>query len=329
MIIFKQKNGVFLLNKISNKNYLKKIIKEYAYSIGFNKVGFAKYRVLDEEIRNYQNWISNGFHASMSYLERNIHKRYDLKQILPEVESVIVFAHSYFTRIEHKSPFAKISRYAWGDDYHEILEKKLKLIVGYISQHVPNLKCKIYVDTGPLLEKIWAVESGIGWQGKNSLVLSKELGSYFFIGIILTNIEFEADTKVRDHCGSCVRCLQACPTGAIVQPKVIDSRKCISFWTIEKKTWEEIPEDLNFKGWVFGCDICQEVCPWNSKAVMTNESKFLPRDSRTNLDEKTFEGLTPEVFKEKFRKSPVKRAKFEGIVKNYKHILRQRCAKID
>ncbi|QLH54079.1 MAG: Epoxyqueuosine (oQ) reductase QueG [Candidatus Kapaibacterium sp.] len=309
-----------ILNKEININFLKNNIKEFSYSLGFEKVGFARFRFFSKEIEKYKNWLANGYQASMNYLERNIDKRENIGLILSDVKSIIVFAHSYFTDVQHSKSIFKISRYAWGDDYHDILEKKIRKVANFISEQVDTFKFKIYVDTGPILEKIWAVEAGIGWQGKNSLVLSQELGSYFFIGIMLTNLDVPPDTKVVDRCGECRKCIDACPTNAIVSPKVVDSRKCISFWTIEKKIHEEIPHQLDFKGWIFGCDICQEVCPWNSKAKITKELAFYPRNGKTNLEEEDLMKLTIENFKEVFRKSPIKRAKFEGLMKNYLHL---------
>lgn len=313
-IILKEKNKL---------NNLKSLLKEYSFSLGFNKIGFAKPKLLEKEFENYLRWLQNGYQASMYYLEKNLDRRQDLRKILPEIRSVVVFAHSYYTPHHHTSNLFKISRYAWGNDYHTIIYDKLKQVVEFLKKYVFDFKFKIYVDTGPILEKFWAVESGIGWQGKNSLVLNKELGSYFFIGILLTSLDFEPDPKVKEHCGNCTRCMDFCPTKAIVQPKVIDSRKCISFWTIEKKVHEEIPEEIDLSGWIFGCDICQEVCPWNKKALETSESEFLPFRFGTNLKRELIENLTKEKFIELTRKSPIRRAKFEGLVKNYKHILKK------
>ncbi|MCX7908082.1 MAG: tRNA epoxyqueuosine(34) reductase QueG [Ignavibacteria bacterium] len=313
-------------NNISN---LKKSIQNFARELGFEKVGFALPSPLKKDFEYYNQWLSLGYNASMDYLERNLDKRKNVELILPEVKSVIVFAHSYYTGIEHKNNFLKISRYAWGKDYHKVIAKKLECVVEFLSSKYKNFKAKIYVDTGPILEKYWAVISGIGWQGKNSLVLNKELGSYFFIGILLTNIEFEPDPKVEDHCGKCTRCIDACPTGAIVQPKVIDSRKCISFWTIEKKREEIISESVDLNGWIFGCDICQEVCPWNKKAKITKETDFYPDEIGTNLTEEIILNLTEENFRNIFKNSAIKRAKYQGLLKNYFHILRKKCTQID
>lgn len=311
------------INPLDNLNDLKQQIRKFSFSIGFHKIGFAKHKVLDSEFQNYLFWLESGFHASMHYLEKNLEKRRDLQNILPDVKSVVVFAHSYNTNFSYSSDIFKISRYAWGNDYHTVIYDKIIKVVNFIEAIIPEFKYKIYVDTGPILEKFWAIESGLGWQGKNSLVLNKELGSYFFIGILLTNIPFESDPKENDHCGKCTRCIDACPTKAIVLPKVVDSRRCISFWTIEKKINEEIPDDIDLNGWIFGCDICQEVCPWNKKAKFTNESQFFPFRFGTNFTLELLNSLTKERFLEITRNSPIRRAKFEGLLKNYQHILRK------
>lgn len=310
----------FYLRQIDNCYSLKEIIKKFSYSIGFEKVGFAKPVVFNSNAENYVKWLSLGYHASMDYLERNLDRRKDIRLIMPEVRSIIVFAHSYFTKISHSNENFKVSRYAWGNDYHKVLFKKIKQVTKIIKDNVIDLKYKIYVDTGPLLEKQLAVLAGIGWQGKNSLVLSKELGSYFFIGVLLTNVDFEPDPVVENHCGTCRRCIDACPTKAIVEPKVIDSRKCISFWTIEKKVDENIPRDIDLNGWIFGCDICQEVCPWNKRARITSETQFYPFRFGTNIDEALIKNLSVETFLEFTKNSPLRRSKFVGFMKNYLHL---------
>ncbi len=310
-----------LVMKINKIDDLKTKIKEFSRSLGFYKVGFAKAKSVGTEIDNYITWLSNGYHASMSYLETNLDKRKNVELILPGVRTVVVFAHSYYTNATYTNDLFKVSRYAWGTDYHDVLKEKIKKVAEFIKEYVHDFEYKIYVDTGPILEKFWFVEAGLGWQGKNSLVLSKDLGSYFFIGILLLSIEIEPDLKIKEHCGSCTMCIQACPTGAIVHPKVLDSRKCISFWTIEKKKNENIPENLDLNGWIFGCDICQEVCPWNKKAKLTSEKSFYPLRFGTNLDKKFLENMSFDNFLSFTKNSPLRRAKFEGLIKNFKHIL--------
>jgi epoxyqueuosine reductase len=301
---------------------LKNIIKNCAFELGFCEIGFARYEKLEKEIQNYIQWLKNGYSATMTYLEKNIDKREDVKLILDDVKTIIVTAYPYYNKFKHSSSLFKISRYAWGEDYHKILADKLTKLVDFISDKIIDFKCKIYVDTGPILEKSWAVRAGIGWQGKNSMIISRTYGSFIFLGIILTNIEFEPDKPIKDYCGTCTKCIESCPTNAIVQPKVVDSRKCISFWTIEAKPEYEIPSSINLNGWIFGCDICQEVCPWNNKVKITDDVAFYPRYNQTNLDKHFLENLTPEIFKERFKDSPIKRAKFEGLKRNFLHIIK-------
>lgn len=302
-----------------SKDYLKAHIRTKAHELGFDDVGFAKAEQLTEEIKNYKTWLDNNYNAEMQWMARNIEKRENVLNILPEAKSVIVFAHSYFTGISHKEDNNKISRYAWGDDYHDIILKKLEIIEEFLKELSPAIKTKSYTDTGPILEKQWAVKSGIGWQGKNSLILNRNLGSYFFIGIIITSIEFDSDKTVKDYCSSCSKCIDACPTGAIIQDKVVDSNKCISYWTIEAKPNREIPQNIkeNINGWAFGCDICQEVCPWNKhKPKITSETGFQPRHNETNFVPEEVFNMTEEEFRVRFAKSPIKRTKLNGIKRN-------------
>lgn len=307
-------------------NNLKKEIKEYAYKLGFCEIGFTRYQKLSEEMKFYLQWQENGYFATMTYLEKNLDKRKDIRLILEDVKTIIVVGYSYLNRYNHKSQQFKISRYAWGEDYHYVLSDKLKQLIEFIRQRKDGLNYKIYVDTGPILEKIWAVLAGIGWQGKNSLIISKKYGSYIFLGIILINLDLEPDIPLKDFCGTCTKCIDNCPTKAIVQPKVIDSRKCISYWTIEAKPDYNIPSSIDLNGWIFGCDICQEVCPWNKKALkaLTQENvEFYPRNNETNLSYEFLENLNPEVFTDRFRKSPIKRVKFKGLIRNFNHIIKK------
>jgi len=301
---------------------LKIALKKRAFELGFCEIGFARYERLDREILTYLKWLEKGYSASMTYLEKNIDKRTDVKLILEDVRTVIVTAYPYLNKFKHSSNLFKISRYAWGEDYHKVLLDKLKKLIEFIRNKSIGLRYKIYVDTGPILEKVWAIRAGIGWQGKNSLIISRNYGSFIFLGIILTNVEFEPDKPLKDYCGTCTKCIESCPTNAIVQPKVIDSRKCISYWTIEAKPDYEIPQSINLNGWIFGCDICQEVCPWNKKVKLSDEIAFYPRFNQTNLDKKFLEELTSEKFKERFKGSPIKRAKYEGLRRNFFHILK-------
>ncbi len=301
-------------------NSAKAIIQEYAKSLGFCEVGFAQATALKDDIAKFQLWLDYGFDASMHYLRRNLHKRENPELILPNCRTIIVCAFNYNTPFQHNAEKYKISRYAWGDDYHNVLSQKLKQIENRIQELYPDCRCKSYVDTGAILEKVWAVRAGIGWYGKNSLVLTKKYGSYVFFGLILTTAEFPPDKPIKDYCGDCNLCIENCPTGAIVFPKVVDSNRCISFWTIEAKANQNIPKSIDLNGWIFGCDICQEVCPWNKKQRYTDESAFYPRFGETNLREEFLERMDEEVFRNRFSNSPVRRVKFNGLKRNYYHL---------
>jgi epoxyqueuosine reductase len=297
-------------------------------SLGILDIKIAEYKILEDDIKNYQNWISNNHNATMSWMERNIDKRKDISLILPDVKSVIVVAYNYFKGNIHpeklNSDEGKISKYAWGSDYHDILLPKLKELEIYLKELFPDCISKSYVDTGPLLEKKWAELSGLGWQGKNSLIINKNYGSYFFLGIILTNIKLPATKMVKDYCGSCRKCIDACPTSAIIQDKVIDSNKCLSYWTIEAKPDVVIPEHIakNAKSWIYGCDICQEVCPWNRhKPLISAEELFNPRFDGGILKKEIITEMVQEEFSGKFKNSPIKRLKIAGLKRNFRDIL--------
>ncbi len=305
---------------------LKQLITEKALNLGFLDIGFAKYEILSDEIDSYSKWIDKNFNSDMQWMEKNYDKRKDTSKILSDVKSVIVLAYNYYSG-NHQDYIpgknGKISRYAWNYDYHDIIKPKLHTLAGFISENHKNHNYRVYVDTGPVLEKIWAEKSGIGWQGKNSLILSKEFGSYIFLGVILSNLELDFDSPVKDYCMSCTKCIDACPTNAIVEPKVVDSRKCISYWTIEAKPDKEFPDEIknSISGWAFGCDICQEVCPWNRhKPKITEDLRFHPRKNETVLDIQTIRNMTQEEFSDRFRKSPVKRTKLAGLKRNMKYL---------
>ncbi|MBX3044186.1 MAG: tRNA epoxyqueuosine(34) reductase QueG [Candidatus Kapabacteria bacterium] len=318
------------MEEINHGKYkLKSILKDKALELGFQQLSVADYRVLKNEIRNYNKWLSENMNATMNWMERNIEKREDIRQIIPEAKSVIALAHSYFTGNIHpkvqQNESGKISRYAWGSDYHDILINKMRLLENEILNFEPSARLKSYVDTGPLLEKQWASISGLGWQGKNSLIINKNFGSYFFIGIIITNLDLPSDPMAKDFCGTCTRCIDACPTKAIVNDKVVDSRKCISYWTIEAKPDIEIPDGIatNSKNWIYGCDICQEVCPWNKhKPVITSESLFKSRLEDGSLLKKEIENMEQQDFSRLFKNSPVKRLKIAGLKRNANSILK-------
>ncbi|MBI3587016.1 MAG: tRNA epoxyqueuosine(34) reductase QueG [Ignavibacteriales bacterium] len=298
-------------------------IKAHALELGFNKVGIARAEILTEEGKHLQEWLNRRYHGTMDWMERNLEKRIDPRNIVPDAKSVISVAMNYYADVPHaNSPeIGKISRYAWGDDYHILVTARIQSLVDCIKHEKPDANAKAYVDTGPAMDKAWAVRAGIGWLGKHTNVITKEYGSWVFLGEIISDVDLEYDEPIADFCGSCTACIVACPTHAIVEPYVLDSTKCISYLTIEHKG--EIPGELKpkFENWIYGCDICQDVCPWNSFQQQTNEQAFLPREANVAPQLKELQNITKEEFKERFRKSPIKRPKREGFIRNVKAAL--------
>jgi epoxyqueuosine reductase len=303
------------------------VVIQKAKAVGFDLVGFAKAEELNEEFSRFSEWLDNGYQAGMSYMERNLEKRRDVKRILSSAKSVISLGLNYYTSeqyTEEKSkgnscpPVGKVSRYAWGKDYHLILWKMLDELEAQLKEIDPEFESVSYVDTGPVMDKAWAVRAGIGWLGKHTNVINREIGSWFFIANFITNCEFEYSEQVPDFCGTCTACIEACPTSAIIQEYVVDSNKCISYLTIENRE-ETIPEEFKgeFNNWLFGCDICQDVCPWNQKfPVETFINEFHPQNDNKEIDLNTVLNMDQSEFNERFKQSPVKRAKLSGLRRN-------------
>lgn len=293
-------------------------IKEYARAIGFDKFGIVPAEPLATERGHLNEWLSRGFHGEMAWLAREPEKRSDPTLLMPGARSVIVVAANYYTDHKHDGTPGKLSRYAWGDDYHDVIGDKLKSLLSWIRSEIPDADGRICVDTAPMMDKAWAVRAGLGWLGKHTNVIAKELGSWFFIGEIVLNIELEYDWQiVDDHCGTCSACIDACPTGAIVEPYVVDSRKCISYATIELRT-DELPPEIveQQEGWLYGCDICQDVCPWNRFETPSNETRFEPRNGETALDIESVAEMSHDEYVERFRRSSIKRTKLSGLKRN-------------
>jgi epoxyqueuosine reductase len=286
-------------------------------------IGIAPAARLTDEGKRLHEWLNLGYHGTMAWMQKDPEKRVDVRQIVPDAKSVISVALNYFDPAKHSqsSDEGKISRYAWGDDYHVIMTPRIQSLVECIKAEVPGVQSAAYVDTGPVMDKAWAIRAGIGWLGKHTNVITKEYGSWVFLGEILVDVELEYNDPVADFCGSCTACIEACPTEAIVQPYVLDSTKCISYLTIENRG--EIPEELKPKlaNWVYGCDICQDVCPWNRFEKPTGESGFHPRAENVNPELRALSAITEEEFTGRFRRSPVKRAKRQGLVRNAKAVL--------
>jgi epoxyqueuosine reductase len=302
---------------------LKQKIYDLAKKIGFLDLRIAEAQPLKSEFKYFLKWLDLGYHADMSWMERNPWKRENINHLLPGAKSVIVTAHSYFTGDEYPDEnemkgSGKISRYAWGDDYHDVILKKQKKLEALLYEYDAKQESKNYVDTGPILERQWAVKSGIGWQGKNGMIIRRDAGSYFFLGIIISTIELEPDKPIKSYCGKCTKCIDACPTGAIIKSKVVDSSRCLSYWTIEYRG-DELPDEIKKKlnGWAFGCDICQEVCPWNKFAKLTQEEKFKPRFGKMTVNTDEIMNMSDEKFRDRFCKSAVTRAKLKGLQKNF------------
>lgn len=309
-----------------NGNYLKKIDNEIvikiAQEIGFDLIGFAKAEILNDEILLYENWLKNNFHSGMNYMTKNLDKKKDIKKILPEVKSVISLGLNYYKNVDYSDlPInaGKVSRYAWGKDYHIVIGEMLKKLENELRIINERFKSISYVDTGPVLDKVWAVKAGLGWMGKHTNIINRKIGSWFFIGNILCNYEFDYSKQENDFCGSCNACIDACPTSAIMVPYVVDSNKCISYQTIENK--DIIPNELKnkFDNWGLGCDICQDVCPWNKRFAKESPfPEFEPINKYLQLDE--IEQMTEEEFNKKFKYSPIKRSKLKGIKRNLSHL---------
>ena len=291
-------------------------IKAKAAELGIDKLGFSRVAPLTEDRAHFLDWLHRGYHGEMAWLEREPEKRIDPELIFPDAKTVISAAVNYYTPASHERT-GKISRYAWGDDYHDVVKEKLRALLDWIVDSDPNVQGKVCVDTAPVMEKALAHRSGLGWVGKHSNVITKEYGSWVFLGEILLNVELEYDGPMADHCGTCTACIDACPTDAIVEPYIVDSTKCISYATIELRS-DELPESIsaNLNGWIYGCDICQDVCPWNRFEKPTEEARFAPRQDETSLDLDVVDSLVPETYAERFRKSAMKRTKLAGLKRN-------------
>jgi epoxyqueuosine reductase len=302
-------------------------IKARAIELGFDKVGIARAVVLEEEGKLLREWLSRGYQGMMEWMDRNVEKRIDIRSVQPGAKSVVVVALNYYIDACHSDEpnHGKISRYAWGDDYHDVMIPRLEVLLEFIQCEVPGAKGKVYVDTGPVIEKAWAVRAGVGWEGKHTNVISRDFGSWIFLGELILDIGLEYDEPSADHCGTCTRCIDACPTQAITEPYVLNSNLCISYLTIEHKG--EIPESISpqFENWIYGCDICQDVCPWNHKfSKPAQEAAFSPRVDLLKPSLTDFASMTEEQFQERFRGSPMKRAKHSGLMRNVKAILKKR-----
>jgi epoxyqueuosine reductase len=309
----------------TNVRELSRLIKQRALAEGFEKVGIVPAETLEDAGHRLAAWLERGYHGEMTWMARDPKMRTDPLKLFPTARSVVVVAKNYYTPSKHADDPAtgKVSRYAWGDDYHEVVGSGLRSLLSWIKTEFPEAEGKVCVDIQPMMDKAWAERAGLGWIGKHTNLITPEYGSWVFIGELLLNVDLEYDNqKIEDHCGSCTLCIDACPTQAITEPYVVDSNKCISYATIELRN-AEIPSSVgkNLEGWVYGCDICQDVCPWNRFEQATDDSSFQPREGNVNISLTDVLELTPETYAERFRGSAMKRAKLSGLQRNARTLL--------
>ncbi|MDT0554000.1 tRNA epoxyqueuosine(34) reductase QueG [Urechidicola vernalis] len=294
-----------------------KLIKAEAQRLGFSTCGIAKAEFLEDEARHLENWLKNGYHGEMQYMENHFDKRLDPRLLVEGSKSVISLSYNYFPEKEQSKDSYKIAKYAYGQDYHHVVKGKLNELYNFIQYEIGEINGRAFVDSAPVMERAWAERSGLGWNGKHSLLIQKELGSYFFLAELIIDLELEYDTPFQtDHCGTCTKCIDACPTEAILPNNTIDGSKCISYFTIELKN--EIPTSVKgqFEDWMFGCDICQDVCPWNRFSKPHSEPLFKPHVDLLSMTKTDWQEITEDVFKKVFKKSPVKRTKYAGLQRN-------------
>ena len=293
------------------------LIKQKAEKFGFQSCGISKAEFLEEEAPRLEAWLNKGYHGEMKYMENHFDKRLNPTLLVDGAKSVISLSYNYFpkVKIDEINNF-KISKYAYGEDYHEVIKDILKNMVAELQEEIGEFGFRVFVDSAPVLEKAWARKSGLGWVGKNANLITKKHGSFYFLAEIICDLELEYDLAVTDHCGSCRACIDACPTQAIVSDRIVDGSKCISYATIELKN--EIPDYFNGKmdDWIFGCDVCQDVCPWNRFSAPTLQEKFAPNFQKLNFRKNEWKELSQELFSEIFKKSAVKRTKFSGLMRN-------------
>jgi epoxyqueuosine reductase len=299
-----------------------RFIKQTALQLGFEYCGIAKAQRLDDDARRLESWLGKGMHGSMKYMENYFDLRTNPSLLVPGARSVITLLMNYFPSHQQQEGTPGISKYAFGKDYHEVIRAKMKTFLGLMRDEIGEINGRGFVDSAPVLERSWAQRSGLGWIGKNSVLINKQNGSFFFIATLITDLELDYDDPfAKDYCGSCTRCIDACPTDAILPGKVVDGSKCISYFTIELKDML-IPdsEKGKFDNWAFGCDVCQDVCPWNRFSKPTSEIEFTPIPELLNLTTREWEAMTEETFRKLFKDSPISRTKWKGMQRNIKFI---------
>ena len=296
------------------------LIKAEALRLGFLSCGISKAEFLEEEAPRLEEYLQKERQGKMSYLENYFDKRLDPTKLVEGSKSVISLLLNYYPEEKQREDSYKISKYAYGTDYHFVIKDKLKSLLQFMQQEIGEVEGRAFVDSAPVMDKAWAAKAGLGWVGKHTLLLSKQKGSFFFVAELIVDLELEFDAPVTDHCGSCTACIDACPTNAIVEPYKVDGSKCISYYTIELK--DQLPQEMKgkFDDWAFGCDICQDVCPWNKFSKPHNEPLFNPHPELLSMSKKDWEEITEETFRKVFKKSAVKRTKYSGLMRNIKFL---------
>ncbi|UWY29868.1 tRNA epoxyqueuosine(34) reductase QueG [Flavobacterium sp. TR2] len=305
---------------INSKEKYSKFIKEEAKRLGFLSCGISKAGFLEQEAPRLENWLKNNRNGQMAYMENHFDKRLDPTLLVDDGKSVVSLLLNYYPDSFQNNESFKISKYAYGQDYHFVIKDKLKELLHSIQENIGDVSGRAFVDSAPVLDKAWAAKSGLGWIGKNSNLLTQKVGSFYFIAELIIDLELEYDHAVTDHCGSCTACIDACPTQAIVAPYIVDGSKCISYYTIELK--ENLPEEMKgkFDEWMFGCDTCQDVCPWNRFSKPHSEPLFNPNPDLLSFSKKDWLEITEETFRTVFKNSPIKRTKFDGLKRNIKFL---------
>ncbi|WAC03739.1 tRNA epoxyqueuosine(34) reductase QueG [Lacinutrix neustonica] len=301
---------------IENKSKYTKIIKDEAKRLGFLSCGISKAEFLETEAPRLEKWLNQNMNGNMQYMENHFDKRLDPTKLVEDSKSVISLLLNYYPKDSQVDNTYKVSKYAYGNDYHHVIKGKLKALTHFIQEEIGAVSGRAFVDSAPVLDKAWAAKSGLGWIGKHSNLLTQQVGSFYFIAELIIDLDLEYDSITTDHCGTCTACIDACPTQAIVEPYVVDGSKCISYFTIELK--DQLPNTMKgqFDDWIFGCDVCQDVCPWNKFSKPHNEPLFNPHPELLDMTKKDWEEITEDVFKKVFQKSAVKRTKFSGLQRN-------------
>ncbi len=308
------------MNSTLEKNTF--FIKKTAQNLGFDFCGISKADFLEEEAPRLENWLNQNQHGEMAYMANHFDKRLDPRLLVPDACSVVSLLLNYYPQnlVLHQSDNFKISKYAYGTDYHFVIKHKLKSLLQAIQTEIGEVGGRVFVDSAPVMDKVWAKKSGLGWIGKHSNLINRQIGSFFFIAELILDLPLQPDLPIKDYCGTCRKCIDACPTEAIIEPYIVDGSKCISYFTIELKN--QIPDEVQgkFENWIFGCDICQDVCPWNKFSRPHQTPDFLPPEKLGEMKKNDWTELTEELFKELFKNSAIKRTKFEGLKRNIRFV---------